>query len=593
MKKHLFFCLLLIFIPPATALLAVDDCHWENIRTLDSLLANVPELSKRENRKESNELNQVEKCLKDEARRLNERWIGTHDNLVQELNAAWEKLTRLERLEAEIGQYQKAVRIQEQSIQSLKLIFQNKLMGIPKAYVVYAHAFRDEKTPDRVLARRLREKSRQQLQSLYSDHQIGSDSTVRDYPLVRDVIEIFQGGHVQSHELDPIIFIDEDENLHYLQVYLLYPMFPFRSLSTLGVGQQTSSPQITAGRDVHLIESATSKELNPLFRDVFQKKLSRKLEIRGQINASTMAELKSESQSYDRKIGPRNQLLKELKSQLEKFRASLMSGSNIESARSELRKIQQQFNEHVKEREFIVVTNTSELGQGASRLTEQYRNVVSRAWKDLNQRANSLKSFKFFQVVNYELQESDSARYYGEFIVLQSSMPFFRRTFYRDQATEHLGIVLGLRIKFVQAAGLTQKRSADGRFIDLGNHVIKDTKTGLFWTRKDSFADLGKCLNWNDSREYVASLTTGEYSNWRMPTAKELEGIYESSKRIMDHAGDASRLDPVFAPKGAWWYWISDTTDSCCAHTVSFFNGYVGESNRTTCKNGGVRAVHR
>ena len=41
---------------------------------------------------------------------------------------------------------------------------------------------------------------------------------------------------------------------------------------------------------------------------------------------------------------------------------------------------------------------------------------------------------------------------------------------------------------------------------------------GLMWTLKDSYADLGGCLNWYQSYDYVKSLKTGGYNDWRMPT---------------------------------------------------------------------------
>ena len=35
--------------------------------------------------------------------------------------------------------------------------------------------------------------------------------------------------------------------------------------------------------------------------------------------------------------------------------------------------------------------------------------------------------------------------------------------------------------------------------VDNGDGTITETKSKLMWTKKDSFADLGKCLNWQES----------------------------------------------------------------------------------------------
>lgn len=118
--------------------------------------------------------------------------------------------------------------------------------------------------------------------------------------------------------------------------------------------------------------------------------------------------------------------------------------------------------------------------------------------------------------------------------------------------------------------------SSDGRFIDRGDGTITDTRTGLMWTKEDSYVDLGKCLDWNDSKSYVNWLNTGGYSDWRMPTVKELNTIYEKSKsNNMAHDHDSENpihLDSIFAD-GTGGVWSSETAGPCCARLFSFFNG--------------------
>ncbi len=70
--------------------------------------------------------------------------------------------------------------------------------------------------------------------------------------------------------------------------------------------------------------------------------------------------------------------------------------------------------------------------------------------------------------------------------------------------------------------GLTQNQSEavggskaldDGRYIDHADGTITDTMINLMWAKKDSYADIGKCLEWNDSRIYVKILNIGGYSD--------------------------------------------------------------------------------
>lgn len=150
-----------------------------------------------------------------------------------------------------------------------------------------------------------------------------------------------------------------------------------------------------------------------------------------------------------------------------------------------------------------------------------------------------------------------------------------------------------------------EKRSDDGRFIDHVDGTITDTVTGLIWTKKDSYADLGKCLNWHDAKKYVSGLNTGGVSDWRLPTVRELRRIYEKSKKHeMGYEYKTFRsdfplgLDPIFADGTAYLYWSSEEAGSCCASSFFFTGGNayfsvggVSDLKREHCKYGGVRAV--
>ncbi len=150
----------------------------------------------------------------------------------------------------------------------------------------------------------------------------------------------------------------------------------------------------------------------------------------------------------------------------------------------------------------------------------------------------------------------------------------------------------GYIAQVLRGSGFRKKiRSSDGRFVNNGDGSITDTKTGLMWTKKDSWADLGKCFNWNDSRSYVSKLKTGGYSDWRLPTISELKSIYESSKSNKDKDGDIIRIDPIFASGGAFWYWSSEESGPCCSRYIVFDGGHVGDCVRDGCGYGGVRAV--
>ncbi len=124
---------------------------------------------------------------------------------------------------------------------------------------------------------------------------------------------------------------------------------------------------------------------------------------------------------------------------------------------------------------------------------------------------------------------------------------------------------------------------------------------GLMWTQKDSYADLGQCLNWYESEEYVKNLKTGGYSDWRMPTVIELYGIYDDTiENVLawDHdSNNPLHLSKQFSKGSAYWYWTgerpeTDLTD-CCAYTYYFVKGFSNIRRLSSCANGGVRAVRK
>lgn len=124
-------------------------------------------------------------------------------------------------------------------------------------------------------------------------------------------------------------------------------------------------------------------------------------------------------------------------------------------------------------------------------------------------------------------------------------------------------------------------------------------QNGMMWTQKDSYSDLGRCLNWYDSFEYVNNLKTGGHTDWRMPTSFEMYGIYDDTienAMAWDHDPENPlHLNSLFAEGAAYWYWSIDRHETdlthCCAPSFYFVKGFTNVRRLTDCMNGGVRAV--
>ena len=86
-------------------------------------------------------------------------------------------------------------------------------------------------------------------------------------------------------------------------------------------------------------------------------------------------------------------------------------------------------------------------------------------------------------------------------------------------------------------------QESKGRFVANGDGTITDKRTGLMWCTLDSQFELAKCLSYESAVQYVQDLKTGRYEDWRLPTVKELAGIYKSK--------------PFFPSLQKRWYWTS------------------------------------
>jgi hypothetical protein len=77
-------------------------------------------------------------------------------------------------------------------------------------------------------------------------------------------------------------------------------------------------------------------------------------------------------------------------------------------------------------------------------------------------------------------------------------------------------------------------------FVDNGDGTVTDTATGLMWQQADS----GRGMDWAAALSYARSLRLGGRSDWRLPSAKELQSIVDYT-RSPDKTGSAA-IDPVF-----------------------------------------------
>lgn len=74
-----------------------------------------------------------------------------------------------------------------------------------------------------------------------------------------------------------------------------------------------------------------------------------------------------------------------------------------------------------------------------------------------------------------------------------------------------------------------------------------DPSTGLMWSGKDN----GKDVTWGNAIRYCRALRLAGYSDWRLPTIDELQGIYDGSAKAPGLAGKHGDEPFAFHVKGS------------------------------------------
>jgi hypothetical protein len=76
--------------------------------------------------------------------------------------------------------------------------------------------------------------------------------------------------------------------------------------------------------------------------------------------------------------------------------------------------------------------------------------------------------------------------------------------------------------KWESFTGKVKEIDRDDRFIAFNNGVVKDTQTGLMWACRDNGSDIA----WEEAKTYCENFKRAGYTDWRMPTLKEMKMIH-------------------------------------------------------------------
>lgn len=69
---------------------------------------------------------------------------------------------------------------------------------------------------------------------------------------------------------------------------------------------------------------------------------------------------------------------------------------------------------------------------------------------------------------------------------------------------------------------MAEELARDGHFIAYNDGTVLDTEANLLWAARDN----GENIEWSDAKAYCENYKGGGYHDWRMPTEKELNTLY-------------------------------------------------------------------
>jgi protein kinase-like protein/uncharacterized protein DUF1566 len=160
--------------------------------------------------------------------------------------------------------------------------------------------------------------------------------------------------------------------------------------------------------------------------------------------------------------------------------------------------------------------------------------VKKNEWEEMKAHTKDLdlSVFKRIEALKAYMAENPSGRYTADAVAAMTRLRAEEKEWHRME---------GIRKELSSRL----KKMGGDVFVDKGDGMVLDKRTGLTWCLLDSKDTLNKCLKYKEAVKYVKELRTGGKREWRLPTGRELALIYKK--------------EPFFPTTGERRYWTSDT----------------------------------
>ena len=122
------------------------------------------------------------------------------------------------------------------------------------------------------------------------------------------------------------------------------------------------------------------------------------------------------------------------------------------------------------------------------------------------------------------------------------------------------------------------KPSNDPRFKDNKDGTITDLEKKLMWKKIDLYQEKKIWSSWEDSQKLIESFNKeayAKYSDWRLPTRKELNSLYEEDKKVpwkYYWTENVVHIDPIFGYSHCC-FWSSELYKDKYAWGFNYISG--------------------
>jgi hypothetical protein len=122
------------------------------------------------------------------------------------------------------------------------------------------------------------------------------------------------------------------------------------------------------------------------------------------------------------------------------------------------------------------------------------------------------------------------------------------------------------------------KLSNDPRFQDNKDGTITDFEEKLMWKKIDIYQEKKIWINWDDAQIFIEKFNKEAYashSDWRLPTRRELESLYEEDKDIpwkYYWTENVLHIDPIFGYSSCC-FWSSEAYKEKYAWGFNYIRG--------------------